>query len=258
MVETVPSGKPPVPVPCDISVSDADAGLCSLRAAPALHGDGCCAAAAPRRPTGQGAAAALQLDVAGAALGLMQSHASSSPAAGWLETRDIYNLLLDRELARARGQYDEGDRIRALLARRGVTIDDQWRRWRSRDGRGGRRPSAEDSRWAAHEWNEPLPRAEQDAASASAAVASSGRVHERIFWNRMLDRETARCRGDYTEADNIRNELRAMGVQIDDQRREWRAADGRTGARINSNDAMALREGCLLLRWPLRSCRRRL
>ena len=70
-------------------------------------------------------AAALQRDFAGGAVGLMQSQSSSGPAASWMETRDIYNLLLDRELARARGQYVEGDRIRSFLARRGITIDDK-------------------------------------------------------------------------------------------------------------------------------------
>ncbi len=111
----------------------------------------------------------------------------------------LYNPLLDRELARARGQYDEGDRIRSFLARHGVTIDDQWRRWRARDGRGRRRPSAEDRTRAAEDWHEPLPRAEQDAVSAAAAGASSARVHERIFWNKLLDREAARCRGNYAK-----------------------------------------------------------
>ena len=50
----------------------------------------------------------------------MQS--SAGAAASQLSLRDIYNLLLDREVARSLHRFAEGDRIRDYLSRFGISI----------------------------------------------------------------------------------------------------------------------------------------
>ena len=60
---------------------------------------------------------------------------------------EIHNMVVDRERARFRNDFAAADRIRDTLFGMGVTIDDKQHRWRSRDGRTGRRPDADDWKW---------------------------------------------------------------------------------------------------------------
>ena len=164
----------------------------------------------------------------GDASSLMQS--SAGAAASHLALRDIYNLLLDREIARSLNQFDEADRLRKHLLWLGVTIDDQERRWQARDGRRGRRPNAEDSRWEAGA-PEPAARADRIAAGLAIAAAEGDWTSDRFVWNQLRDRELARCAFNFDEADRIRAYLQELGFNVDDKRGTWSSVDGRTGPR---------------------------
>jgi cysteinyl-tRNA synthetase len=142
----------------------------------------------------------------------MQS--SAGAAASQLSLRDIYNLLLDREVARSLHQFAEGDRIRDYLSRFGVSIDDETRRCRSRDGRRGRRPNADDLRWDAAAAQEPVLRADRIAAALVAAATEGDWTTDRFVWNLLRDRELARRAYNYREADRIRSYLQELGFQV--------------------------------------------
>eukprot|EP00931_Biecheleriopsis_adriatica_P047071 TRINITY_DN27107_c0_g1_i1.p1 TRINITY_DN27107_c0_g1~~TRINITY_DN27107_c0_g1_i1.p1 ORF type:complete len:700 (+),score=129.87 TRINITY_DN27107_c0_g1_i1:48-2147(+) len=62
---------------------------------------------------------------------------------------EIWNLLIDREVARVERDYDEADRIQIKLRRAGIEVDDKQMRWRARsedDGRVGLKPSYGDKK----------------------------------------------------------------------------------------------------------------
>merc|ERR1712151_665686 len=56
------------------------------------------------------------------------------------------------------------------------------------------------------------------------------------IFNQLIDREKARIKRDFSEADRIREELRIKGVEILERERRWNHKDGRTGARPNADD----------------------
>eukprot|EP00928_Gymnodinium_smaydae_P070162 TRINITY_DN54077_c0_g1_i1.p1 TRINITY_DN54077_c0_g1~~TRINITY_DN54077_c0_g1_i1.p1 ORF type:complete len:196 (+),score=39.13 TRINITY_DN54077_c0_g1_i1:84-671(+) len=56
------------------------------------------------------------------------------------------------------------------------------------------------------------------------------------IFNMLVDREKARVKRDFGEADRIRDELRSKGVEILERERRWNHRDGRSGARPNADD----------------------
>mmetsp|Transcript_6804 Transcript_6804/g.19419 ORF Transcript_6804/g.19419 Transcript_6804/m.19419 type:complete len:217 (-) Transcript_6804:130-780(-) len=56
------------------------------------------------------------------------------------------------------------------------------------------------------------------------------------IFNMLIDREKARIKKDFSEADRIREELRMRGVDILERERRWQHKDGRSGARPNADD----------------------
>jgi len=56
------------------------------------------------------------------------------------------------------------------------------------------------------------------------------------IFNVLIDREKARIKRDFAEADRIRDDLRTKGVDILERERRWQHKDGRTGARPNADD----------------------
>jgi hypothetical protein len=153
-----------------------------------------------------------------------------------LAQRDIYNLLLDREIARSRNQFHEADRLRNHLRWMGITIDDVNRRWQASDGRRGRRPDAEDDWWQPGA-SEPAARGDRIAAGLAQAAAAGAWTSTRCAWNLLRERELARHAADFKEADRIRARLQELGFNVDDKLGTWSAADGRSGTRPNYWDA---------------------
>ena len=154
--------------------------------------------------------------------------ASSGAAASHTSRREIFNMLLDREQLRAAGQFDQADQLRLHLKGLGVTIDDENKRWRARDGRQGRRPDATDRRWAPME-GEPAAREVRIAENLARAAEAGEWTTTRCVWNILRGRAILRNHGDYTGADRLRAHLQELGLEINDKLGTWTAADGRTG-----------------------------
>ena len=77
--------------------------------------------------------------------------------------------------------YDTTLRDGSQLEGISLTVDDKLRRWHSRDGRSGRRPNADDSRWTEGSQIEPLARAARDAAAVAAAAAAGAWADDRVI-----------------------------------------------------------------------------
>ena len=93
-------------------------------------------AASVNRAGAGAAAAAAQLLAAGRFMGLLECDPAAwlqGSAAGGMEAAEIEQLMARREQARSRGDYEDADRIRQLLADAGVAVEDGaggsgWRR----------------------------------------------------------------------------------------------------------------------------------
>ena len=64
-----------------------------------------------------------------------------------------------------------------------------------------------------------------------AAVAADGSISTDEINRKLTEREQFRMNRDFDNADRVREELRAAGVQVDDRERMWRHTDGRSGGR---------------------------
>jgi len=122
--------------------------------------------------------------------------------AGPISEIDILRLVAQRESARQVQRFAEADAIREELRSMGVELYDKEKEWRSRDGRRG-----------------PL-----FTAGPGECLLSDMEIQERIN-----EREDARKTKDFARADEVRDQLRAQGVELDDKAKVWRTAIGRTG-----------------------------
>ncbi|KAL1514561.1 hypothetical protein AB1Y20_003656 [Prymnesium parvum] len=116
-----------------------------------------------------------------------------------LPTGEIERLVCLREDARRDRDYLLADQLRAELRSHGVELHDSEREWRALDGRSG-------------------------AITGGTCGLTSSYIHETL-----LAREHARSVHDWAQADDLRQLLRAHGVEIDDKKRLWTVGDGRLG-----------------------------
>lgn len=121
----------------------------------------------------------------------------------------INRLLLERVLAKRERNWAEADRLRGVLAEVGVQVDDRQRQWRVRERRERSQPGDDGTGQAP-------PRVfTRDPADSSGVVLSEAdetTLHERIWARRM-----ARQARNFTEADRLRDELKAAGVLLNDK-----------------------------------------
>lgn len=114
-------------------------------------------------------------------------------------------MVAAREKARAAQDFQAADEQRRQLQKLGIEVFDQERMWKSSDGRQG-------------------------------TIMTAGREIDRCFLSdseiesRVKVREKARAMKDWQKADELRDELRALGVECADPERVWRTADGRQGS----------------------------
>jgi len=132
-------------------------------------------------------------------------------------------LIVSREQARKAKDFRAADGYREQLSAIGVSLFDKTKEWKASDGRSGRIPAWSDLE--AGETPETLAAAQQ--------AAEVGRDDSEASIRAMIQaREQARAAKDWTQSDKIRDELRAMGVEIFDKEKMWKSSSGSQGCII--------------------------
>lgn len=127
---------------------------------------------------------------------------TAGPAACTLSDGEIYDAIQQREDARSAKDWSMADQIRSNLRNQGVELSDKERTWRTSTGRSGSYTYGQ-----------------------SAAVGLS----DTDIRSMVAEREQARAGKDYALADELRKRLSALGVELYDNERLWKASDGRHG-----------------------------
>lgn len=142
------------------------------------------------------------------------------------ELAHVRQLIHERGIAKSRRMYERSDELLEMLYDLGVDCDDDRRTWcftYMKEGRGGSGRMRDGQRAASshHDYRR---------ASADDFELSSSRCDEiDALLGRRLAAKKAR---DFQRADALQTELRALGIEVDDRRREWyvRYHEGRRSA----------------------------
>jgi len=113
----------------------------------------------------------------------------------------IKALVQQREQARANKDFARSDEIREELKTLGVEVFDKEKMWRSTSGASG----------------------------VIIGFHARGGPTDLEITTLVVQREKVRQSGDFGTSDMIRNELRAVGVEIYDKEKVWKSTDGRQG-----------------------------
>jgi len=116
---------------------------------------------------------------------------------------DIQEMIREREEARKQRDWDRADGLRDDLRSKGVELDDKESIWRTSSGRSG-------------------------TYSGMPTSAINGATVRKL----VAERERLRAAQDFDAADELRRQLAALGVEIFDNERLWRTADGQQGVII--------------------------
>ena len=137
------------------------------------------------------------------------THLAKRPRPSTLTDQELAGQLDARERARAARDFATADRIRSELREAGVELIDAENKWRTADGREGA------------------------ITAAAVARATASTVHcdlsDEAIVQQVTAREGARQQRDWHTADQVRDALRARGVDVLDKERIWRSSDGRVG-----------------------------
>lgn len=115
---------------------------------------------------------------------------------------DILNQISQREEARRSKDFGTADMIRDELRKNGVELNDKDRTWQTGNGRSG---------------------------TYSGTSTQSGQMPGVTIKQLVAERERLRAAQDYDGADELRNQLAQMGVDLNDAEKIWRSTDGQTG-----------------------------
>jgi hypothetical protein len=142
---------------------------------------------------------------------------------------EITRLVVQREQARLQKDFTLADEFRNRLGNLGVRLDDKASSWKSADGRTGRIPSFTEVENGAGD-----PDAVVDALlhSGGQAPVYSNDSEEGQIKNLVRQREEARSAKEFGRSDQIRDELKAMGVDVFDKDKIWKSKDGLCGVVI--------------------------
>jgi len=114
---------------------------------------------------------------------------------------NIKNLVQQREQARARKDFARSDELRNQLKAMGVEIYDKEKMWKASNGASG----------------------------VVLGYRGMGGPTDLEITTLVVQRERARQNKDFALSDVIRTELKAVGVEIYDKEKIWKASDGRQG-----------------------------
>lgn len=124
------------------------------------------------------------------------------PLAETVSEDEILSLVAKREQARQNRNYAESDQLRDALRNLGIEVYDKEKVWKSHDGRQGVLFTA----------------------GPEESSLSTAEIQETI-----VQREAARSTKDWGQADRLRENLRNLGVELDDKSSTWKTSTGRAG-----------------------------
>ena len=127
--------------------------------------------------------------------------------------------------------FPRADALRTELEGHGIKLHDTSKTWVASDGRKGNTtgpdfmsvhnaPPHASGGGGGGGYSYPAP---------SGPPLSAGGLTDQALIARIADRERARQARDYQRSDEMRQELRNLGVNIDDKTHTWTASDGRSG-----------------------------
>jgi len=116
----------------------------------------------------------------------------------------IRRLVAERERLRSAQDFESADDLRRQLAALGVELFDSERLWRTSDG--------------------------QQGVIITGGCEVDCRLSDFEITNHVVAREDARSQKNWAQADAIRDDLRAQGVELLDNQRVWCTTDGRHGS----------------------------
>lgn len=122
---------------------------------------------------------------------------------GSLAEAEILSLVSQRESHRHRQQFSECDAIRDHLRSLGVELFDKHREWRCSDGRKG---------------------------VLFTAGACESLLQDAEIQARVSEREEARRSKDWERSNVLRDQMRDVGIELDDKNSVWRTLTGREGS----------------------------
>lgn len=151
-------------------------------------------------------------------------------------TEEIIRLVATREQARLQKDWALADTLRTQLSTMGVTLFDKTASWRTADGKSGRIPTFNELDGGNLERvivQQALEIQSQQTPAAllgsMGAVASFSIDAESQIKALIQQREQARANKDFTRSDQIREELKTMGVEVFDKEKMWRSTSGASG-----------------------------
>lgn len=171
------------------------------------------------------------------------------PPGATISNADLIAQLQARSEARSRRDFTTSDAIRTALEAHGIKITDSTKSWIANDGRKGNlsgpdffsvanTPFAPGAAAAAGArsayppppYGAPPPGYPYGYPPPPGADGGAGGMSTDAIYAKLHERQAARLSRDFARADALRDELRRLGVNIDDKARTWSTADGRTGA----------------------------
>mmetsp|Transcript_40352 Transcript_40352/g.125792 ORF Transcript_40352/g.125792 Transcript_40352/m.125792 type:complete len:431 (-) Transcript_40352:34-1326(-) len=144
---------------------------------------------------------------------------------------EIGKLVVMREQARYSKDWTLADNIRDKIRAYGVTLNDKTNSWKTSDGQTGRIPT-----WSEIEAGH-TPESIMAAQEMRASGMSTSDGTEPHIKRLVQMREQARAQKDWAQSDKLREELRALGVEISDRDKMWKSASGAAGVIIGYRGA---------------------
>jgi len=135
-----------------------------------------------------------------------------------------------RTQARLQKDWTLADTLRQKLTEIGVTLFDKTNSWRSKDGLTGRIPA-----FSELDAGQPIESIIQEQLTPLANGLSAGGaavVDDSQIRLLVQQREQARAQKDFARSDEVRDELKALGVEVFDKEKMWRAKNGLSGCII--------------------------
>lgn len=173
--------------------------------------------------------------------------APEEPVGATISNDDLSIQLRARSDAKLRRDFTAADAIRSGLEAHGIRITDSTRSWAASDGRKGNTTGPDFFALAGTPFapggggytpQPPYGAPPAYGAPPQSAPVAPGALPTEVLFAKLKERESSRMARDYARSDEMRDELRRAGVQIDDRLKTWSTTDGRSGTLHNNTPAL--------------------